>query len=132
MQASAPRSFGRGSTRWKACATAFTGLRSVGEEHNIDVVWQQAFDEGFALGPRIFASGAVGRPDSRPSGVTCADGADGVAAVRKAVRSRIQQGASVIKIVNVEMLQDELVAAIETAHSLGVTITAHAREPTTV
>ena len=40
----------------------FTALRSVGEEHNIDVVWQQAFDEGFALGPRIFASGASVSP----------------------------------------------------------------------
>ena len=107
----------------------FTGLRSVGEEHNIDVVWQQAFDEGFALGPRIFASGESVAPTAGHRG-DVADGADGVAAVRKAVRSRIQQGASVIKIVNVEMLQDELVAAIETAHSLGVTITAHSREPT--
>lgn len=107
----------------------FTGLRSVGEEHNIDVVWQQAFDEGFALGPRIFASGESVAPTAGHRG-DVPDGADGVAAVRKAVRSRIQQGASVIKIVNVEMLQDELVAAIETAHSLGVTITAHSREPT--
>ena len=106
----------------------FTALRSVGEEHTIDVVWQQAFDEGFALGPRIFASGASVSPTAGHRG-DVAFGADGVAEVRKAVRSRIQQGASVIKIVNVEMLQDELVAAIETAHSLGVTITAHSREP---
>ena len=106
----------------------FTALRSVGEEHNIDVVWQQAFDEGFALGPRIFASGESVSPTAGHRG-DVAFGADGVAEVRKAVRSRIQQGASVIKIVNVEMLQDELVAAIETAHSLGVTITAHSREP---
>ena len=35
----------------------FTALRSTGEEHYIDVAWQEAFDEGFMLGPRIFASG---------------------------------------------------------------------------
>ena len=106
----------------------FTALRSVGEEHNIDVVWQQAFDEGFALGPRIFASGASVSPTAGHRG-DVEFGADGGAEVRKAVRSRIQQGASVIKIVNVEMLPDELAAAVETAHSLGVTVAAHSREP---
>ena len=106
----------------------FTALRSVGEEHYIDVAWQEAFDEGFLLGPRIFASGESVSPTAGHRG-DVESGADGVAAVRKAVRSRIQQGASTIKIVNVEMLPDELAAAVETAHSLGVHITAHSREP---
>ena len=106
----------------------FTALRSVGEEHYIDVAWQQAFDEGFALGPRIFASGPSVAPTAGHRG-DVEFGADGVAEVRKAVRSRVQQGASVIKIVNVEMLPDELAAAVETAHSLGLTVAAHSREP---
>ena len=52
-----------------------------------------------------------------------------VPAIRKAVRSRIQNGVSTIKIHNVEMLPDELAAVVETAHSLGVHVTAHTREP---
>ena len=106
----------------------FTSLRSTGEEHYIDVAWQEAFDEGFMLGPRIFASGESVSPTAGHRG-DVERGADGVAEIRKAVRSRIQNGAAVIKIVNVEMLPDELEAAIETAHSLGVHVTAHSREP---
>ena len=72
----------------------FTSVRSVGEEGNIDVAWQRAFDQVF-LGPRVFASGEPVSPTAGHRGLV-AYGADGVAAVRKAVRSRIQQGASTI------------------------------------
>ncbi len=106
----------------------FTALRSVGEEDYIDVTWQRVFDHGFLMGPRIFPSGLPVSPTAGHRGDTV-DGADGVAAVRKAVRSRIQIVASTIKIFNVEMLPDELAAVIETAHSLGVHVTTHAREP---
>ena len=106
----------------------FTALRSVGEEDYIDVTWQRAFDQGYAMGPRIFPSGQPVSPTAGHRGSTV-DGADGVAAVRKAVRSRIQNGVSTIKIHNVEMLPDELAAVVETAHSLGVHVTAHTREP---
>jgi len=58
-----------------------------------------------------------------------ADGADGVAETRKVVRSRIQNGVSTIKIYNVEMLADELAAAVETAHSFGIPVMTHTREP---
>lgn len=106
----------------------FTALRSVGEEDYIDVTWQRAFDQGYFMGPRIFASGEPVSPTAGHRGSTV-DGADGVAAIRKAVRSRIQNGVSTIKIHNVEMLPDELAAVVETAHSLGVHVTAHTREP---
>lgn len=106
----------------------FTAVRSVGEEDYIDVVWQQAFDQGHRVGPRVFASGMAVSPTAGHRGST-AHGADGVAEIRKAVRSRIQNGVSTIKIHNVEMLPDELAAAIETAHSLGVHVTTHTREP---
>ena len=106
----------------------FTALRSVGEEDYIDVTWQRAFDQGYFMGPRIFASGQPVSPTAGHRGSTV-DGADGVAAIRKAVRSRIQNGVSTIKIHNVEMLPDELAAVVETAHSLGVHVTAHTREP---
>ncbi len=106
----------------------FTSVRSVGEEGNIDVAWQRAFDQGFFLGPRVFASGEPVSPTAGHRGLV-ADGADGVAAIRKAVRSRVQQGARAIKLFSVEMLPDELEAAVETAHSLGVHVTSHVREP---
>ena len=106
----------------------FTALRSVGEGDYIDVVWQRAFDQGYFMGPRIFPSGEPVSPTAGHRGSTV-DGADGVAAIRKAVRSRIQNGVATIKIHNVEMLPDELAAVVETAHSLGVHVTAHTREP---
>ena len=106
----------------------FTSVRSVGEEDYIDVAWQRAFDQGFFVGPRVFASGEPVSPTAGHRGLV-ADGADGVAAIRKAVRSRVQQGARAIKLFSVEMLPDELAAAVETAHSLGVHVTSHVREP---
>ena len=106
----------------------FTAVRSVGEVDYIDVAWQRIFDQGFLTGPRIFASGEAVSPTAGHRG-SVEDGADGVGAIRKAVRSRIQKGVSTIKIYNVEMLADELAAAVETAHSFGIHVTAHTREP---
>ncbi len=106
----------------------FTSVRSVGEEDYIDVAWQQAFDHGFFLGPRVFASGAPVSPTAGHRGYV-EEGADGVAAIRKEVRRRVQKGARVIKLFSVEMLPDELETAVQTAHSLGVHVTSHVREP---
>ena len=106
----------------------FTALRSVGEEDYIDVAWARAFEQGFFLGPRIFASGEPVSPTAGHRG-DIEEGADGVAAVRRAVRMRVRNGVSTIKILNVEMLPDELAAAVETAHSFGIHVTAHTREP---
>ena len=106
----------------------FTSVRSVGEEDYIDVAWQQAFDHGFFLGPRVFASGEPVSPTAGHRG-SVDEGADGVAAIRKEVRRRVQRGARVIKLFSVEMLPDELEAAVETARSLGVHVTSHVREP---
>jgi len=106
----------------------FTALRSVGERDYLDVAWRDAFDQGFFMGPRIFASGESVSPTAGHRG-DIEHGADGVAEIRKAVRTRIQKGVDLIKIMSVEMLQDELEAAIETAHSLGRHVTSHTREP---
>ncbi len=108
----------------------FTSVRSVHERDYIDVEWRNVFDQGFFMGPRIFASGEAVSPTAGHRGLV-AKGSDGVAEIRKAIRERIQNGADVIKLFSVEMLQDELEAAIETAHSLGRTVTAHTREPDT-
>ncbi|WP_027078823.1 amidohydrolase family protein [Maribacter antarcticus] len=106
----------------------FTSVRSVGERDYIDVEWRTVFDQGFFMGPRIFASGDFVSPTAGHRGYV-EKGADGVAEMRKLVRQRVQKGVDLIKIFSVEMLQDELEAAIETAHSLGRHVTTHTREP---
>ncbi len=106
----------------------FTSIRSVGEQDYIDVAWGLAFDQGFFLGPRVFGSGEPVSPTAGHRG-SVAEGADGVAAIRKEVRKRVQNGARVIKLFSVEMLPDELEAAVETADNLGVHVTSHVREP---
>ena len=108
----------------------FTGVRSVGERDYLDVDLRDVFDKGFFMGPRIFASGESVSPTGGHRG-DMPDGADGVAEVRKAVRTRIQNGVNIIKIMAVEMLQDELDAAVETAHSMGLHVASHSREPAT-
>lgn len=127
-EASAAKVIRAGLNAMDGLRHGFTSLRSVGEDDYIDVAWAQAFDQGFFLGPRIFASGEPVSPTAGHRG-DVAEGADGVAAVRKAVRTRVRNGVSTIKILNVEMLPDELEAAVETAHSFGIHVTAHTREP---
>ena len=106
----------------------FTSVRSTGEDDYIDVAWRDAFNQGFFLGPRIFASGDAVSPTAGHRG-DIPDGSDGVAEMRKAVRTRIQRGVNAIKIMNVEMLPDELEAVLQTAHSFGIHVTTHSREP---
>jgi len=102
----------------------------VGEREYLDLAWRDAFDQGFFMGPRIFGSGEAvsitgGHRGDMPSG------ADGVAEIRKAVRTRIVHGVNWIKIMGVEMLQDELEAAVETAHHNGLRVASHSKEPAT-
>jgi imidazolonepropionase-like amidohydrolase len=108
----------------------FTAIRSLGDRDYLDVAWRDVFDRGFFMGPRIFASGqAVSTTGGHGGDIP--SGADGVAEIRKAVRTRIQKGVNVIKIMGVEMLPDELEAAVETAHSMGLHVASHSGEPAT-
>jgi len=110
--------------------SGFTSIRTVGEREYLDLAWRDAFDQGFFMGPRIFGCGEAvsitgGHRGDVPSG------ADGVAEIRKAVRTRIVHGVNWIKIMGVEMLQDELEAAVETAHHNGLRVASHSKEPAT-
>ncbi len=127
-EASASKVIRAGLNAMDGLRHGFTSVRSVGESDYIDVAWQQAFEQGFFMGPRVFASGEPVSPTAGHRGMVV-DGSDGVAAMRKATRSRIQNGVSAIKIFNVEMLPDELAAVVETAHSFGIHVTSHTREP---
>ncbi len=108
----------------------FTGVRTVGEREYLDIALRDAFDAGFLTGPRIFCSGEVVSITGGHRG-DVKSGADGVAAVRKAIRERVVHGVDWIKIMGVEMLQDELDAAVETAHHMGLRVASHSKEPAT-
>jgi imidazolonepropionase-like amidohydrolase len=110
--------------------SGFTGIRTVGERGFLDVAWRDAFNGGFFMGPRIFASGDVVSPTGGHRG-DIATGADGPAEVRKAVRTQIQNDVNWIKIMEVEMLDDEVEAAVAVAHHNGLRVAAHSKEPTT-
>jgi len=130
----------------------FTTVRDVGAIGG-DAIFalRDAIDRGDLTGPRIFASGSIisitgGHGDwsngfhgdfgalLRTDGVC-----DGIAACRMAVREQIRRGADQIKVAvtggalsNVatgteqQLFNDELEAIIDTAHSLGRPVTAHA------
>jgi imidazolonepropionase-like amidohydrolase len=108
----------------------FTGIRTVGEREYLDIALRDTFDAGFFMGPRIFCSGEVVSITGGHRG-DVKSGADGVAAVRKAIRERVVHGVDWIKIMGVEMLQDELDAAVETAHHMGLRVASHSKEPAT-
>ncbi len=108
----------------------FTGIRTVGEQEYLDVAWRDIFDQGYFMGPRIFTCGEEVSVTGGHRG-DVPTGADGVSEVRKAVRTRIVHGVDWIKIMGVEMLPDELEAAVETAHHMGLRVASHSKEPST-
>jgi imidazolonepropionase-like amidohydrolase len=108
----------------------FTGVRTVGEREYLDIALRDTFEAGFLMGPRIFCSGETVSITGGHRG-DVKSGADGVAAVRKAIRERVVHGVDWIKIMGVEMLQDELDAAVETAHHMGLRVASHSKEPAT-
>lgn len=108
----------------------FTGIRCVGEREYLDVALRDIFDQGYLMGPRIFACGeAVSVTGGHRGDVP--EGYDGVAEIRKAIRTRIVHGVDWIKIMGVEMLPDELDAAVQTAHYMGLRVASHSKEPAT-
>ena len=106
-----------------ALRAGFTSLRIVGERDYVDRAWKDAFDAGVFVGPRIFPSGAP---------ITDGDSDDwlaqpvrGAAEMRAAVRSRVSNGAEIVKIIADRLSEEEISAAIDESHRLGVKITAH-------
>jgi imidazolonepropionase-like amidohydrolase len=128
--------------------SGFTTVRSVGDDDYADVAVQQAVNGGFIPGPRIQAAthllGATGghcdwnvnRPSLNRSTAAIADGPY---EVRKKVRELRKLGAQLIKICatggvfsrNTEpgaqqMTLEEIKAAVDEAHMLGLKVAAHA------
>ena len=130
-----------------ALYAGFTGVVSAGAPYAIDADCKKAIAAGIMEGPRICAgSRDVSTTGHSQDGfewhwgqgmtaqTNIADGAD---AFRKAVREEIKRGAEMIKIFatpghgvvgeygGLEMSEEELKAAIDTAHSRNVRVRAH-------
>jgi imidazolonepropionase-like amidohydrolase len=116
-----------------ALRRGFVGIRNVGDRDYMDVFWRDAFDSGVFVGPRIFACGneitaTGGHGTDRRFGIVAIE-IDGPYEMRSAIREHKKNRVDWIKIMAGELQQDELEAAVETAHQRGMRITADAGEP---
>jgi imidazolonepropionase-like amidohydrolase len=106
----------------------FTGVRVLGERDYLDVNLRDAFNAGVFIGPRLFACGtlitATGGHCWEPKGPGSMQ-VDGPFEIRKAVRENLKHNVDWIKIVDTELLPDEILAAVEVAHHRGVRVCAH-------
>jgi len=105
-----------------------TTVRDLGV-HKSNLYAKEAADKGIVTSPRLIVSGQAIATTGGHTWWCCRE-ADGVDAVRQAVREQIKGGAKVIKVMasgsTPEFTMAELRAMVEEAHQLGVRITAHA------
>jgi imidazolonepropionase-like amidohydrolase len=116
-----------------------TTVRILGERDYIDVVYKEAFDRDFIPGPRVLVSGPALINSASTHGMNVGVIADGVDAVRTAVRRNVNRDAKVIKLflsggrrsgvpkflTTSFFTESEIRAAIDEAHNYGVKVTAH-------
>jgi imidazolonepropionase-like amidohydrolase len=122
-----------------------TTMRALGDPEGIDFRIRDAIEAGDIPGPRLLVAGRALRP-SHGWGVEGVPPADGVDQIRAAVRQNIAMGADVIKIFVTNFRQgmsdeaymradltrvpiytkEEIEAAVDEAHRVGVKIAAHA------
>lgn len=136
----------------KTLAAGFTTVRDLGAISDAIFVVRDAIKQGRFEGPRILAAGGIvsvtqghghegviASPDEGHSHFITSSICDGPYECRKAVRSQMLYGADVIKIATTkggndprlaaappEMMADEIVAAVDTAHAAGLRVAAHA------
>ena len=114
-----------------------TSVRIAGEKNHLDVLAKKYIEAGYLPGPRVYPAGGGIRP-SHGHGATGTTIADGVDAVRRAVRESIFKGSHHIKLFATGgtgtigtdprrsyFTQDEIRVAIEETHNVGKTIMAH-------
>ncbi len=121
-----------GRNAMDALRRGFTALRVVGERDYLDVAWRDGFADGVFVGPRIFASGnpltSTGGHGWHPVGPVAIQ-VDGAVAVTQAVREHEKNGVDLIKIMDTAFSKEEIQAAVDEAHRLGLLITSHSGEP---
>ncbi len=148
---SAETAIGSTAMARKLLEEGFTTVRNMGSANSLDLALKRAIDRGWVIGPRIFVSleplgPSGGHSDPRngiePVWVNQQWGGsvvDGPIDAMKEVREHRRRGADLIKIMPSGgvlsigddpkaqlMTNDEIKAVIETAHSLGMKVAAHA------
>ena len=134
----------------KTLRAGFTTVADLGADNEAVFALRQGIATGKVTGPRVIASGSAVTPHGGHADVNgfradvmgvlgSPSACSGVEDCRKAVRRQVQAGADVIKItatggvlsntaagIGQQFLDDELKAIVETAHSMGRKVTAHA------
>jgi len=133
---------------WKTLQAGFTTLRNVGANGFADVAVRDSINSGENIGPRLFVSGPLigatgGHCDENLLPFAYHDTkegvADGVDAIRRKVRENHKYGADLIKLCATggvlskgdavgaqQLTYDEMKAAVDEAHMLGMKVAAHA------
>ncbi len=122
-------------------AAGITTVRDVGSPDDEAITLREAIRHGLVEGPRILSCGRIlsaTSPGQRIFG-TMYEEADGPWEMRRAVRRQLKRGADYIKVMATgarsveredpepaQMTPDELGAAVDEAHRLGVRVAAHA------
>ena len=142
---------GSGANARNLLEEGFTTVRNMGSSDGIDLSLKRAIDRGWAVGPRILVSleplGPSGGHSDPRNGIDpdwtdknwSGSVVDGPVDVMKQVREHRRRGAELIKIMpsggvlsigddpQAQLMTDEEIkAAIDTAHSLGMKVAAHA------
>jgi imidazolonepropionase-like amidohydrolase len=120
----------------------FTTVRDAGGRDHLEFALRRAAQEGLIRTPRLVLAGKI--VSMTTAGASSWPGmyrqADGVSEVVKAVREQVAAGADVIKIMatgavlapgherptSAQFTREELKAAVETAHGMGLRVAAHA------
>ncbi len=133
---------------WTTLQAGFTTLRNVGADGFADVALRDSINSGETAGPRLFVSGPLigatgGHCDENLLPYAYHDVGEGVAdgpeAVRRKVRENHKYGADLIKLCATggvlskgdsvgaqQMTYEEMKAAVDEAHMLGLKVAAHA------
>ena len=135
----------------KTLLAGFTSVRNLGDSDNSSLALKRAIANGYAIGPRIFTTGAPigttgGHADPTDSfnhkisnSIKEDSVIDGPDAARRAVRQHYKDGTDLIKIMtsggvlsveksgdNPQMDLDEIQAIVTTAHEYGMKVAVHA------
>jgi imidazolonepropionase-like amidohydrolase len=126
----------------RTLAAGITTVRDVGGRDHLEFALRRAAQEGLIRTPRLVLAGKI--VSMTTAGASSWQGmyrqADGAREVMKAVREQAAAGADVIKIMatgsvlapgherptSAQFTREELRAAVETAHALGLRVAAHA------
>ena len=108
-----------------AVEAGFTSFRDLGCVHDAGLIGRQAVRDGLLPGPTVYA---CGRPVCRTGGHIwqgCIE-ADGVAAIREAIRKQARDGVDLVKLMAHGYSEEEVEAAVETAKLEGLVVTTDA------